>query len=204
VDYSKSQKVDIPFFYFSESIGASLSLPLDKTPTPNKARHNICDNGQNSEVKIEVGGRVFSTDRSTLAGKIYRLRLPTIICFVLLTLVLCFLLASSPVFKKMLKKYTKESLENRIQINGVTAEAMCNLLQHISSNNCDYLKSGCINGLIDLYVLADRYLMEDVKAACVKRLVAQLTEDNATEMLEFGQFFNARRIIEAVKLFCWR
>jgi len=91
------------------------------------------------------------------------------------------LMANSEVFERMIMSETLESKENAVKIEDVSAETMEQFV--------DYLYSGKLASLDDfaeeLFVLADRYLVESLKTDCTLSLVKSLSENNIFSRLQF-------------------
>jgi len=92
------------------------------------------------------------------------------------------LMANSEVFERMLMSETRESKENVVKIEDVSASIMEKFV--------DYLYLGELDGLDDfaedIFVLADRYLVESLKTCCKLSLVNSLSENNIVSRLQFA------------------
>ena len=102
----------------------------------------------------------------------------------------------------------KESSEGQIQVDDVASGTMSAFLEYLYTKECDYFNSKDVNDLIALYVLADRYLMEDLKSRCLEVLISTLTvEGNAQEnsdfIWDFAQSYGFTNITKAMEIFCW-
>jgi len=103
---------------------------------------------------------------------------------------------------------TKESSEGRIQVEGVTGKTVTAFLQYLYTGDCDFFKNKEVDGLIELYIVADRYLMEDLKSTSLQLLISAITEDNGLEIggliLEFGKSHGFSEVTNALDAFCWK
>jgi hypothetical protein len=116
--------------------------------------------------------------------------------------------ATCEVFYQMFEYRMKESSEGRIQVDDVASGTMSAFLEYLYTKECNYFNSKDVNDLIALYVLADRYLVEDLKSRCLEVLISTLTvEENALEnwdfLWDFAQSYGFTNITQAMEIFCW-
>lgn len=91
------------------------------------------------------------------------------------------LAAHSDMFRTMFGGEWKETVESRVEPNGVTLQT----LQHLK----DYLYLGSLpeQGLRELLLLAMWYMIDSLKAQCIISLANRVTKDDLFDLLEFAR-----------------
>ncbi|XP_063366761.1 uncharacterized protein LOC134655243 [Cydia amplana] len=104
------------------------------------------------------------------------------------------LAAHSDVFRAMLSHEWKETTEGRIEIEGVTLQTLRYLKQYM------YLRKLPDDGLKPLLLLASYYLIDDLKADCLSRLVLNYKSGEWSSLLEFAVENKLSELISAIML----
>lgn len=117
----------------------------------------------------------------------------------------------SPVFASMFEPHTKESTDGIVDIPDCTSSVFEAFLLYIYTANGNVVSP---NNVFDLYYVADKYQIHDLKSECVQFMEKNLSTDNFCEVmtlsLQHGEsslqkvatrFFcdNARTIIKTVQ-----
>jgi speckle-type POZ protein len=91
------------------------------------------------------------------------------------------LAARSEVFKAMFQHATKEKSTNHVEIDDTEPEIFKELLRFIYSGR---LTSATMEKMaVGLLVVADKYLLTELKAACVRHLIRFMSIENCLELL---------------------
>jgi len=118
-------------------------------------------------------------------------------------------IVGSPVFSQMFSHSTKETVEGRIQIQDACPGTVAELLEYVYTGNCQTLRNGDAEAVVTLYSLADRYLMDDLKARCLSvQPTGGLTQENAIELWGKAHLYGLLpqkrgNLVEAFRKFCW-
>ncbi|XP_048005767.1 uncharacterized protein LOC125241363 [Leguminivora glycinivorella] len=107
-----------------------------------------------------------------------------------------YLAANSDVFKAMVKGEWKEKGEGQINIEGVTVKT----LQHLK----DYMYLGMLPDedpeLKSLLVVAARYLMDNLKADCSKKLIQTVKPESVDGLIKFACQYDIPELMQALLL----
>jgi len=96
------------------------------------------------------------------------------------------LMASSQVFKGMFASDTKESRTNTVEIEGVSSEVLEGFIKHLyvgKLNESDQLVE-------DLFVFADRYIVDNLIDICIKTLIKTLNKENVARRLKLAFMYS--------------
>ncbi|XP_047997410.1 uncharacterized protein LOC125235004 [Leguminivora glycinivorella] len=104
------------------------------------------------------------------------------------------LAAYSDVFRAMLSHEWKETMEGRIEIEGVTLQTLQYLKQYM------YLRKLPNDGLKPLLLLASYYLIDDLKADCLSKLVLNYKSGEWSSLLEFAVENKLSELTSAIML----
>lgn len=109
----------------------------------------------------------------------------------------CVLDARSAYFSAMFSSEMKEKRENEVKIKDVSHEVMQEVLRFIYTgrvDNLDALKT-------DLFVAADEYNIEALKALCERALIRDFKVDNILDMLVFAEQYSSNNLKAAAVRF---
>lgn len=120
------------------------------------------DNREFSDVTIYAGGREFSAHKIILAVR-------------------------SPVFRAMFRHDMEESRTNRVEIEDIDGECMCEVLRYIYTGKIEKMEQLASS----LLSASEKYHMDDLKAACENGLYKCLTPENAADILILSDTFRA-------------
>lgn len=98
------------------------------------------------------------------------------------------LTARSPVFAAMFRHDMQENRTKCIDVCDATLEMFKTFLQYMYVGH--FAKMTSIEEAVDLYVLADKYQIDDLKELTVNRLSFGVTEENACELFMFADYFS--------------
>ena len=148
------------------------TLPLDtapgisKTPSPSALRDlgELLESGDSSDVTLKVKDQTFAAHKLILGAR-------------------------SPVFKGM---FSHDMLENRtkeVVVDECEPEVFKQLLLYLYTDSC-----GEIEQPLQLYLLADRYILPDLKDICKEAFYALLTPENVEDMSAEAVLHGARAL----------
>jgi len=109
-----------------------------------------------------------------------------------------FQLDKSPVFARIL-----DYVEKRVELNDVGANVMRELLQFIYTNSADCLANGNLEATIQLFLIADRFLIDELKSRCEEVMVARIKGTHALELWDIANHFGLKKLANAIRMFCW-
>jgi len=118
---------------------------------------------------IQVGERIFNVSKSVLISR-------------------------SNVFDCMFNSATKEALENKVTISDVGPETMECFIRYLYLGKLDNLKEMAK----DLFYLADKYDVKDLKEECVESLSEGFNTDNVLERLQLAFKHNDEVLKQAI------
>jgi len=96
------------------------------------------------------------------------------------------LMASSQVFMKMFTSHTKEARSNTVKVEGVSSEVVEGFIKHLYVGKLD--ESDQL--VEELFVFADRYIVENLMDICIKTLVETLMKENVARRLKLAFMYN--------------
>ena len=105
------------------------------------------------------------------------------------------LASGSPVLAAMFENGFKESRDGVVLIVDIEAKVFENLLRYIYVGDCELLKSG--EGMVDLFVAADKYDVESLKKECELHFLQTLAVENATQYLVLSHLHNSPALNES-------
>jgi speckle-type POZ protein len=136
---------------------------------------NLFDDMQFSDVNFNVGGRIF------LAHKVI-------------------LTTRSQYFAAMFKHPTKENSTNQVKIEDIEPEVFDQLLRFIYTGRVPLDKLQTMAA--ELFIAADKYLMDELKMKCENYLLNQMSPDNCVILLLHGDLnYPAEYMKKAAKFF---
>jgi len=83
----------------------------------------------------------------------------------------------------MFEHETKEAKEKCIEIQNVDSDIFREMLLYFYTGQVDDLK----NNAVELYTLADRYLVDSLKTFCTHSMIQCMNIKNAAELYYFGR-----------------
>jgi len=89
----------------------------------------------------------------------------------------------------------KESQEKCVEVKDANQVVVREMLRYFYTGKIENLKDICT----DLYELADRYMVDRLKAFCTLSLVEGVNMDNALEMYCFGRVKEIPSLVENAK-----
>ena len=91
---------------------------------------------------------------------------------------------------------SKKSLCNKVEIDdNVDPDVFYQLLQFIYTGKASLLEKETVTE--PLFVIADKYLVEDLKNACETKLISKITVENVIHFLVLGHLHSAPKLLEA-------
>jgi speckle-type POZ protein len=136
---------------------------------------NLFDNMQFSDVNFNVSGREFPAHKSILAAR-------------------------SQYFAAMFQHPMKENSTNQVKIEDIDPEVFDQLLRFIYTGRVPLDKLETMAA--DLFIAADKYLMDELKMKCENYLLSQMSPDNCVILLLHGDLQNpAEYMKKAAKFF---
>ncbi|CAD6231432.1 GSCOCG00001404001-RA-CDS [Cotesia congregata] len=133
---------------------------------------NLLDSKIGSDVVLSVKDQLFNAHRSIL-------------------------MARSPVFSTMFSLEMKERKEDRVSITDIDPEIFKSLLEFIYTDDVSNLEAIAE----DLLEVADRYMVDSLKARCAETLCQSLTVDNAVKLLMLAERYNVKEMLDLVSEF---
>ena len=103
----------------------------------------------------------------------------------------------SPVFAAMFQPDTKESLTNSVDVTGIDPDVFHEMLRFIYTNKADVSRDGAQS----LLAAADMYQLEHLKKICERKLLEQLSLENAVQLLIIADRYSAGHLKNKVKAF---
>jgi len=88
-----------------------------------------------------------------------------------------------------------ESKEKRVQIKEADSVVVREMLRYFYTQEVQNMNSV----VTELYKLADRYLVEDLKNLCISSLIQMISKGNALELYSFGRINEIQNLTEAAK-----
>lgn len=107
------------------------------------------------------------------------------------------LMARSPVFSTMFSLEMKERKEDKVSITDIDPEIFKSLLEFIYTDDVSNLEAIAE----DLLEVADRYMVDSLKARCAMTLCQSLTVDNAVKLLMLAERYNVKDMLDLVSDF---
>lgn len=126
-----------------------------------KVLNDFRNEGLFCDVTISVGGTLFSAHRNVLA-------------------------ANSPYFNALLSNEMKETLDNTIKLDELSAKVMRSILDYMYSGEIDINKENAL----DVTVAADYMLMPDLKNKGCNFLLRKMTASNCLTILKVAEKYN--------------
>ncbi|KAL7300062.1 hypothetical protein TKK_0007072 [Trichogramma kaykai] len=111
------------------------------------------------------------------------------------------LAAASPVFNAMFSHEMLESKTQSVDMIDVDHDAAVEMLRHIYTGN---IESGVYSLTAEVLSAADKYQLEELKYECEKRMVSDLSTENAMEILNTADAHCAKYLTEGVINFLTR
>jgi len=96
------------------------------------------------------------------------------------------LMASSQVFKNIFKSNTKEARTNIVKVEGVSSEVFGKFTKYLHVGKLEEQDQS----IEELFILADRYLTENLTDLCIKRLIETFGKDNIARRLKLALTYN--------------
>ena len=137
-------------------------------------------NEEHSDVEFEVEGTVLKAHKIILIGK-------NIILLYLPKLSRKFISAQSEVFHAMFQNAMIEQQSGVVKVEDISLETFQELLRYIYTEQIPKLDE--LAG--ELLAAAEKYQLDDLKERCERRLVFMTTVDNAVDMLQLADLYNA-------------
>lgn len=104
------------------------------------------------------------------------------------------LTSRSPVFAAMFTHDMQENRTKTIDARDASLDIFKAFLQYVYDGH--FAKMTSIEEAMDLYILADKYQIDDLKNLTVNRLNFGVTEDNVFDLLPFANCFSIPCLIE--------
>jgi speckle-type POZ protein len=159
----------------TESSADPSSLAIDCSGGLSTHLDGLFNNMQFSDVNFNVGGREFPAHKSILAAR-------------------------SQYFAAMFQHPMKENSTNQVKIEDIDPEVFDQLLRFIYTGRVPLDKLETMAA--DLFIAADKYLMDELKMKCENYLLSQMSPDNCVILLLHGDLQNpAEYMKKAAKFF---
>lgn len=108
------------------------------------------------------------------------------------------LTSQSPVFAAMFDiQANKESQENTVRIEDIDAQVFKEILEFMLTDRFDYSVLSSIN-LKDILAVADKYMLQRLKALCEEALYEALTVENSVEHLLLADLHHGNQLKNAI------
>jgi speckle-type POZ protein len=135
----------------------------------------LYDDMQFSDVNFNVGGREFPAHKNILSAR-------------------------SQYFAAMFKHPMKENSTNQVKIEDIDPEVFDQLLRFIYTGRVPLDKLETMAA--ELFIAADKYLLDELKMKCENYLLSQMSPDNCVILLLHGDLQNPNKHLkEAAKFF---
>ena len=104
----------------------------------------------------------------------------------------------SPVFSAMFEHDVQEEINDKIIVKDVDSTIFQEFLLYLYTGSEEHLSMG---NVIDLYKLADKYTVEDLKDVCVDHIKENITLENFCEFFLLSQQYNDSNLTDVTKKF---
>ncbi|KAL7302106.1 hypothetical protein TKK_0005334 [Trichogramma kaykai] len=162
-------------FFIDAKIINNASYNKDPQESPVSCFENLFNNSDLSDVQFVVGDETFFAHKAILAN-------------------------GSTVFTAMFKNDLKESKENVVEINDMSAEGMHNLLRYMYTHIARIDK----NIVFDLLMASDKYSIPNLKKSCEKYLLDTLTIENCIDYVLAADLYNMYELKSEIIVFIGR
>jgi len=123
--------------------------------------HSLYTSGVIGDCILKVAGRDFNVPKSLL-------------------------MASSKVFTRMFTSHTKEARANTLKIEGISPEILEKFTKYLHVGKLEEQDQS----IEELFIFADRYIVDNLINACIKRMVETFGKENIARRLKLALTYN--------------
>jgi len=99
---------------------------------------------------------------------------------------------------------TKETWKSEVEVKDVSRDTMASFLEFLYIGSCDCLEKRDVESVIELYLIADRYLVDDLKYVCGEVIEAGITIKNCLKIWALANSYeDLYRITFKLRDFSW-